>query len=203
MRGRFISIEGIDGAGKSTLASFIEGYLTGRGLNVVLTREPGGTGLAEEIRRLLLLSGDEKFEPMTELLLMFASRAQHIAQVIQPAIEDGIWVLCERFTEATLAYQGGGRGVSPDSIDALAKIVHGGFNPDLSIYLDVTIDEARRRMVSRSKDRFEEELDDFFGRVRKAYLDLVAKREYMVLIDSSLGVDRVNQEVTSLLESWL
>lgn len=203
MRGRFISIEGIDGAGKSTLASFIEGYLTGRGLNVVLTREPGGTGLAEEIRRLLLLSGDEKFEPMTELLLMFASRAQHIAQVIQPAIEDGTWVLCERFTEATLAYQGGGRGVSPDSIEALAKIVHGGFNPDLSIYLDVTIDEARRRMVSRSKDRFEEELDDFFGRVRKAYLDLVAKREYMVLIDSSLGVDRVNQEVTSLLESWL
>lgn len=203
MRGRFISIEGIDGAGKSTLASFIEGYLTGRGLNVVLTREPGGTGLAEEIRRLLLLSGDEKFEPMTELLLMFSSRAQHIAQVIQPAIEDGTWVLCERFTEATLAYQGGGRGVSPDSIEALAKIVHGGFNPDLSIYLDVTIDEARRRMVSRSKDRFEEELDDFFGRVRKAYLDLVAKREYMVLIDSSLGVDRVNQEVTSLLESWL
>lgn len=203
MRGRFITIEGIDGAGKSTLASFIEGYLARRGISVVLTREPGGTTLAEEIRRLLLLSGDEKFEPMTELLLMFASRAQHIAQVIQPAVEEGSWVLCERFTEATLAYQGGGRGVSKDSIEALAKIVHQDFNPDLCIYLDVTIDEARRRMVSRSKDRFEEELDEFFGRVRKAYLDLVRKVDYMVLIDSSLGVERVNHEVSSLLNSWL
>ena len=203
MRGRFITIEGIDGAGKSTLAQFIEQFLTSRDIDVMLTREPGGTGLAEEIRQLLLLSGKEKFEPMTELLLMFASRAQHIAQVIKPAIEAGSWVLCERFTEATLAYQGGGRGVSRADIEALANIVHADFNPDLSVYLDVTIGEARRRMAQRSKDRFEEEHDEFFGRVRSTYLDLVGSREYMIKIDSTQGVEAVNRETTKLLGGWL
>ena len=203
MRGRFITIEGIDGAGKSTVAEYLKLFLDEQNVPVVLTREPGGTKLAEEIRQLLLLSGDESFEPMTELLLMFASRAQHIAKVVKPAIESGSWVVCERFTEATIAYQGGGRRMDRKLIGDLARIVHADFNPDISIYLDTPIEEARRRIADRLKDRFESEYDDFFDRVRDAYLALASDTDYMVLIDSTKGAEAVKEDVKELLTAWL
>lgn len=174
-RGKFITIEGGEGVGKSTQISALRDYLIGRGRSVVVTREPGGTPRAERIRELLLESSDEAMPPTCELLLMFAARSTHIANVIEPALARGEWVVCDRFTDATYAYQGGGRGMSVNEIETLETLVQGKLRPDLTILLDVTLDVSAARAQQRnaaagSTDRFEREQREFFERVRHAYL---------------------------------
>src|SRR4051794_21767419 len=174
MRGRFITLEGIDGAGKSTHAAWIAATLQARGHVVVATREPGGTPVGEALRTLLLR------EPMThdaETLLLFAARREHVEQVIRPALQRGHVVLCDRFTDATYAYQGGGHGVSRAWIRALAQAVHSDCNPDMTLLFDIPTEVSRARLAAaradgRTPDKFEQEAADFFERVRAAYLEL-------------------------------
>lgn len=177
-RGRFITLEGIEGAGKSSLQRQLAAALALQGRVVCATREPGGTPLAEEIRALALDRRADGMPATTELLLMFAARATHVAQRIEPALARGEWVLCDRFTDATRAYQGAGRGIPAAAIEALAEVAHPGLAPDLTLLLDLPPDIglARARQRSAAGDRFEDEALDFFARVRAAYLDL-AKRE--------------------------
>lgn len=177
-RGRFITFEGIEGAGKSSLQKTLVAALAAQGRVVCATREPGGTPLAEEIRALALNRRAEGMPATTELLLMFAARATHVAQRIEPALARGEWVLCDRFTDATRAYQGAGRGIPPEAIEALAEVAHPGLAPDLTLLLDLPPDTglARARQRSAAGDRFEDEALEFFARVRAGYLQL-AKRE--------------------------
>ena len=167
-QGKFISFEGVDGAGKSTHVGAVAQYLRDRGLQVITTREPGGTPLGEKLRELLL------HEPMhleTEALLMFAARREHIAQVIQPAMYRGDWVVSDRFTDASFAYQGGGRQLALDKLQALEQWVHADLQPDLTLLFDVPLEVARERLsAGRALDKFEQEKDDFFQRVREVYL---------------------------------
>ena len=173
MRGKFITLEGIEGAGKSSQRVFIQEFLQRAGKTVLLTREPGGTALGEKIRALLLDHRNKEMASDTELLLMFAARAQHLAQVICPALARGDWVLCDRFTDATYAYQGGGRGISSARIAAMETWVQGELRPDLTLLLDVTEDIGLQRAGQRSTpDRFERERVEFFARVRGAYLEM-------------------------------
>lgn len=182
-RGRFITLEGIEGAGKSTVTAALARELTAEGRVVRSTREPGGTPLAEKIRRVVLERGDEHVSPETETLLMFASRAIHLDNLVRPAIERGEWVLCDRFTDATRAYQGAGRGIQASFIEALAHTVHRGLEPDLTLLLDlpveVGLERARQRRLAAGEavtDRFEAENRQFFERVREGYLE-IARRE--------------------------
>jgi dTMP kinase len=168
-RGKFITLEGIDGAGKSTHINWLESFLRGRGKTVIVTREPGGTPIGEALRRLLLDNG-QVMHPETEALLMFAARREHLDKVILPALNRGDWVISDRFTDASFAYQGGGRKLSQQKLDALEHYVQGEFQPDLTLYFDVAVETARMRTNSvKLADRFEEEQDDFFHRVREAY----------------------------------
>lgn len=168
MRGKFITFEGIDGAGKSTHLAFVAGRLQERGRTVVTTREPGGTALGEKLRDLLL---HEKMHLETEALLMFAARREHLAQVIEPALARGDWVISDRFTDASFAYQGGGRGLARDKLAALEQWVHPGFQPDLTFLFDVPLDVARARLdATRTLDKFEQERDAFFAATRTEYL---------------------------------
>jgi dTMP kinase len=170
MRGRFITLEGIDGAGKSSHLRWIARFLRGRGIRVKLTREPGGTAAGERLRRLVLESR-HRLHAETETLLMFAARREHLAKVIGPALERGIWVVCDRFTDATYAYQSGGSGVPWDKVGALERWVHPGLQPDLTILFDVSPATGRKRTGrKRKRDRFEREQDAYFERVRGAYL---------------------------------
>ena len=170
-RGKFITLEGGEGVGKSTNLSFIKGYLQDHGIAVIATREPGGTQLAEKIRLLLLDAGDESISESTELLLMFAARSQHIGQVIEPALAQGKWVVCDRFTDATYAYQGGGRNMEISTIKWLENLVQDSLSPDLTLLLDAPVEIGIERVRERGKlDRFESEKIDFFERVRQAYL---------------------------------
>lgn len=173
-RGKFITLEGVDGAGKSTHLAWLVGYLQAMGRRVVQTREPGGTPLGEKLRELLL------HEPMhleTEALLMFAARREHLECVIKPAVARGDWVVCDRFTDASFAYQGGGRGLSREKLAQLENWVQEGFQPDLTLLFDLPIDIAARRMAiaARELDRFEQEKTDFHQRVRDAYLARAAQ----------------------------
>lgn len=170
MRGRFITVEGIEGAGKSSNLGFVREGLEARGVSVLTTREPGGTALAEAVRG-ILLGADYALGEDAELLLMFAARAQHLEERIRPALEAGQWVLCDRFTDATYAYQGGGRGVPASRIAALEEWVQGGLRPDLTILLDVPVAVGLERAGRRGEpDRFEREQTAFFERVRETYL---------------------------------
>lgn len=175
-RGRFITFEGIEGAGKSSLQRALAEALTARGHAVCATREPGGTPLAEEIRALALARREGGMPPTTELLLMFAARAAHVAQRVEPALARGEWVLCDRFTDASRAYQGGGRGLDAAGIEALARIAHPHLQPDLTFLLDLPPEAGLARARSRQDngDRFEDEAIAFFGRVRERYLQLAA-----------------------------
>jgi dTMP kinase len=177
-RGRFITFEGIEGAGKSSLQRAVADALTAQGLLVCATREPGGTPLAEEIRQLALARRSDGMPPTTELLLMFAARAAHVCQRLEPALARGEWVLCDRFTDASRAYQGGGRGLDESAIDSLAAIAHPGLSPDLTFLLDLPPEAglARARNRQDNGDRFEDEAVAFFARVRARYLQL-AQRE--------------------------
>jgi len=176
-RGRFITLEGVEGSGKSTLARSLAEALRARGILLHLTREPGGTPLAESIRAVVLARGAEAMPPAAEMLLMFAARAVHVANLIRPALARGEWVLCDRFTDATVAYQGFGRGMDRDAIRQLSAIAHPGLAPDLTLLLDVPPAEGLRRARGRDDggDRFEDEAVSFFERVRQGYLQLAAE----------------------------
>jgi len=200
-QGRFITLEGIEGVGKTTNLGFISEWLQQRGHEVVVTREPGGTALAESIRGLLLDPGQEEMASMTELLLVFAARAQHLAQVIEPALAAGKWVLCDRFTDATYAYQGGGRGMNMQHIATLEQLVQGNRRPDLSLVLDLSPELGLSRARKRAAlDRFEQQTLDFFERVRATYLQRAAENPRMMLIDASLSLDAVQSAIGSQLE---
>ena len=184
MRGRFITFEGIDGAGKSTQIDVIEATLRARGLEVIRTREPGGTPLGEVIRKELL---SVSMDPATETLLFFASRAEHIAQVIRPALERGAWVLSDRFTDATYAYQVGGRGFPAEKVEELERWTHGDLQPDRTVLFDIEPEVAAKRVAqARNLDRFEKENLDFFTRVRNAYLTRAKQSPERFLIVNSM-----------------
>lgn len=169
--GLFITVEGGEGVGKSTNMAFIAEQIRQAGIDLVTTREPGGTALAEQIRQLFLNQSDEPVAEMTELLLVFAARAQHIERVIKPALARGQWVLCDRFTDATYAYQGGGRGLNRSVIATLETLVQGELRPDVTFLLDAPVDVGSARVAARgAEDRLEREQRDFFEKVRNAYL---------------------------------
>lgn len=201
-RGRFITFEGIDGAGKSTHIGYVTSLLKGAGKTVVSTREPGGTPLGEKLRDLVL---HEKMDLETEALLMFASRREHVAQVIEPALARGDWVLSDRFTDASFAYQGGGRGLDRARLDALEQWVHPHLQPHLTLLFDVPLEVARARLsASRTLDKFEMEQADFFARVRTEYLRrAAASNGRIVVIDSTVPVDDVRASLKAALEAWL
>ena len=200
-RGRFVTFEGIDGAGKSTQIAFVDGWLRGRGIDTLLTREPGGTPLGEALRGLLL---HEPMHERTEALLMFAARCEHLAAVIEPALAGGRWVLCDRFTDATYAYQAGGRGVPEADIAALERWVHPALRPDLTFLFDVDPAVAAARLArARRQDRFESERREFFERVRAHYLKRAgAEPARFVRIDTSRDKAVVQQELSAALERW-
>lgn len=205
MRGKFITIEGGEGAGKSTNIPNIELFLQKRGIDYVLTREPGGTKMAEEIRNLLLSPREEQVSCITELLLMFAARSQHLEEVIKPALELGKYVLCDRFIDATYAYQGGGRKLSFDTIRALEGLVLSGLHPDLTILFDIDpVIGLERARVRGQLDRFEREELDFFARVRETYLG-IAKTDpgRCAVIDGSKHQDIVAENLQNILETRL
>jgi len=204
MTARFITLEGIEGAGKSTVAKFVLGWLARRQIPGRLTREPGGTPLAERIRQLVLERGAESLSPVTETLLMFAARDLHLEHVIRPAVARGEWVVCDRFTDATRAYQGSGRGVDADLIESLAGAVHGGLAPDCTLLLDLPVSVGLARARGRAAgdaDRFEAETQAFFERVRAGYLEL-ARREpqRFHVIDAAAPLAAVESRVESILE---
>ena len=204
MRGKFITLEGIEGAGKSSHLASIQEYFQRVGKTVVLTREPGGTALGEKIRELLLDQRNDAMACDTELLLMFAARAQHLAQVICPALARGDWVLCDRFTDATYAYQGGGRGIAPARIAAMETWVQAELRPDLTLLLDVPEDIGLQRAGQRSSpDRFERERVEFFARVRATYLDMAKSNaaRYRV-IDASQPLENVQLNVHEALADF-
>lgn len=202
-RGRFITLEGIEGAGKTTLLQALASSLKERGIGVVTTREPGGTPLAEEIRRLVLERRNEGMPPATELLLMFAARAAHVAQRIEPALARGEWVLCDRFTDASRAYQGGGRGLDQGWIDSLAAVAHPRLQPDLTLLLDLPVEAglARARGRADGGDRFEDEAVAFFSRVRACYLAIAASEPARVkVLDAKLPTADLLQRALDLIE---
>ncbi len=209
MRGRFITVEGGEGVGKSTNLAFIEHCLLKRGASVTVTREPGGTILGEALRQLLLSTEGDSPVPMAELLMMFAARAQHLVTVIEPALARGEWVLCDRFTDATYAYQGAGRGMSTSAINTLERLVHGQRQPDLSVLLDVSPEIGMARASARGElDRFEREQQDFFQRVRSGYHDRIAVQpERWLVVDASQPLDAVQvallDELNPVIDRWL
>ena len=202
--GRFITLEGIEGAGKSTVARMVCEWLTGRSIPVRLTREPGGTPLAERVRQIVLERGEEKLSPVTETLLMFSARGIHVENLIRPALARGEWVVCDRFTDATRAYQGSGRGVDTAWIDSLATAVYGNLQPDCTLLLDLppAIGLARARQRSGlAADRFEAETEAFFARVRAGYLDLARREPQRVrVVDAALELEQVKAQVVRELE---
>lgn len=201
-RGRFITLEGLDGAGKSTHLTWLVETLRDRDRTVIQTREPGGTPLGEKLRALLLA------DPMhleTEALLMFAARREHIAQVIEPALRRGEWVVCDRFTDASFAYQGGGRGLARDKLEALEQWVQGSLQPDLTLLFNLPADLARQRVVGmgRELDRFEREQGAFFERVRGAYLErAAASAGRMRIIDASKSIDEIKVELEEIIATY-
>ncbi|MDA8786472.1 dTMP kinase [Porticoccaceae bacterium] len=204
MRGKFITIEGTEGVGKTTNIQFIQSWLHSKQLAYLCTREPGGTPLAEQIRELLLAPREELVCDTAELLLMFAGRAQHLNQVIEPALEDGAWVLCDRFTDATYAYQGAGRGMGTSLISELELIVQGSLRPDLTLILDIPVEVGLKRASERSApDRFEQEKTEFFDRVRNGYLQIADQHpDRCVVIDASQPLDEVQRELSIALEAF-
>ncbi|WP_339337782.1 dTMP kinase [uncultured Oceanicoccus sp.] len=204
-RGLFITIEGGEGVGKSTNIDFIAQRLQRQGIPFILTREPGGTPLAEDIRQLLLTPRDEAVAENTELLLMFAARAQHIAEVIEPALAKGQWVVCDRFTDATFAYQGGGRGIPMAKIADLEQWVQGDLRPDFTLLLDAAIEVGMSRASKRGAlDRFEQEQQNFFENVRAAYLNLAKQHSHRYrVIDASQSLAQVQQSLLTVIDEMM
>lgn len=205
--GLFITLEGIEGVGKSTQIKFIQNYLTTKHIPNIVTREPGGTPIAEAIRR-ILLNPQEHEELLTkdsELLLLFAGRSQHIEHIIKPALAKKTWVICDRFTDASYAYQGGGRGESSEKIAFLEKWIQHGLYPDCVLLLDAPVDAALQRTKNRGKpDRIEAEEHDFFERVRETYLKRAKKfPERYKVIDANLTVEKVQDQIKQILDSMV
>lgn len=205
MRGRFITLEGGEGAGKSSQVARISRWLEQHGHAVVNTREPGGTPLSEILRDLVLHGGHREMSPMTELLLVFAARAQHVDQLIRPSLAAGQTVLCDRFTDASFAYQGGGRGLPVEDIEALEMLVQRDLRPDLTLLLDVPVETGLARARGRdSEDRFETESQRFLERVRQAYLERARHEpERFAVIDASASEDAVWNSIRIVLETRL
>jgi dTMP kinase len=205
MKGQFITIEGVEGVGKTTNIAFIRKLLTDRDIHYVVSREPGGTAFAEKIRDLLLSHHRERICEMTELLMIFAARAQHIEHVIAPALDAGKWVVCDRFTDATYAYQGGGRGLDINTIARLESMVQGVLRPALTLILDLPPEIGLQRARTRGDlDRFEEEKIDFFNRVRENYLQRAAlEPNRCKVIDASLPLASVQSDIRTYLEEIL
>ena len=204
MRGKFITIEGTEGVGKTTNMAFIKAWLEAKKLPYISTREPGGTPLAEQVRELLLAPRAELVCSASELLLMFAGRAQHIDQVIEPALVEGNWILCDRFTDATYAYQGAGRNMGSDLISKLETLVQGSLRPDLTLILDIPVEIGLKRASARSEpDRFELEQVEFFERVRRGYLGIAEQDPGRCkLIDASQPLEQVQSQITTVLEAF-
>ena len=200
MRGKFITLEGMDGAGKSTHIPDIIKLLENKGVEVVATREPGGTALGEQLRTLLL---NDPMHPETETLLMFAARREHIAKVIEPALTRGAWVLSDRFTDATYAYQSGGRGVLANKVIELEAWVQGSLQPDLTLLFDVPVEVSVARLASaRTPDKFERESSEFFTKIRNAYLDRANKNpNRFCIINSNQALDDVKVEVENVIST--
>lgn len=201
--GVFVSIEGGEGAGKSSVIAAVRATLEARGIPYRMTREPGGTPLAEALRALVLDPANAGLTPEAEVLMMFAARAQHVAEVIRPTLAAGTWVLSDRYTDASFAYQGGGRGVSVAALEWLERFATAGLRPDRTILLDVAVDEGRRRVARRGedRDRMEREDDDFFDRVRRAYLERAAADPGRFrIVDAGRPLDRVVADVVAELE---
>jgi len=206
----FVTLEGIEGVGKSTQVARLSTALTARGIAHVVTREPGGTPLAESIRQVVLTAGEETLPPTAELLLMFAARAVHLANHIEPALRAGRWVICDRFTDATYAYQGGGRRLSAEPIRELENMVQGARRPDLTILLDAPVASAMARAAARNAgsvaDRFERERSEFFERVRNVYLSrAAAEPDRIILIDATQSIEEVGASILEKLKarSWI
>ena len=204
MSGKFITLEGLDGAGKSTHLAGLAQVLRERGLTVRTTREPGGTALGEKLRQ-LLLDRDQRLHPETETLLMFAARHEHLDKIIRPALAAGAWVLCDRFTDATFAYQSGGSGVSWARIEALERWVHADLQPDLTVYLDVPPELGRaRRDRIKAPDRFEQEAEAFFERVRAAYLRRAREAPARIrVIDASATIPEIARHLENVLDELI
>lgn len=204
-RGIFITIEGVEGVGKSTNIEFIKQYLGNLNIDYLVTREPGGTLLAENIRDLLLSIGDDSPVELCELLLIFSARAQHIEKVIEPALKGGTWVICDRFTDATYAYQGGGRGMNAKLISELETMVQGSLRPDLTIILDLDPETGLSRARNRGElDRFEKEHVDFFMKVREVYLQIATNYpERCAVINAGNELDEVSRDIELLLKTRL
>lgn len=204
-KGFFISLEGVEGVGKSTILSHVKSLLDERGIEYIVTREPGGTPMAESIRRILLDQYNETVSDVTELLLMFASRSQNVSEVILPALSSGKWVIADRFTDASFAYQGGGRGLDLSSIEMLARLVQGSLQPDLTLLLDAPVEVGLARVSERGEhDRIELEKKDFFRRVREQYLTMAKDNasRYRV-IDAERPLDEVKRQVSQVMKTVL
>lgn len=204
MKGKFVTLEGTEGVGKSTNIACIERWLSSRGIDFISTREPGGTELGEELRTLLLSHRSQPVDVMTELLLMFAARAQHLSEKILPALAKGTWVLCDRFTDATFAYQGSGRGIDTRLIQTLADLVQGELQPDLTLVLDIDPEVGLARVQARGeRDRFEAEEIAFFTRVRQGYYQQIASQpERFRVIDAAQNEQRVAADINAVLDQF-
>jgi dTMP kinase len=203
-RGKFITFEGIDGAGKSTHLAWAADLLRGRDVSLIVTREPGGTILGEKLRQ-ILLADYQRIHPETETLMLFTARRQHLEDVIRPALQRGVWVLCDRFTDASFAYQGGGRGVAKQKLEELERWVHPDLQPDLTLLFDVSVELGQSRVARiKSPDRFEREDVEFFSRVRNAYLERLQQwPNRMVGFDGSKPIADIQREIEQrLLAIW-
>ena len=204
-KGLFVTLEGIEGAGKSTVVDFIEDFLTKEGHVVIKTREPGGTVIGEQIREILLKNENSTLTYDTELLLVFSARAQHIQEVILPALSSGKTILCDRFTDASYAYQGGGRGIDASRINLLEKWVQGDLRPNLTLLFDLDVSIGMQRTKKRSDaDRFEQEEINFFEKIRNTYLER-AKNEpqRFRIINSALSLENVKEQIVTILKDYL
>ena len=200
MSGQFITIEGIECVGKSTNAKFIENTLNKKGYKTLVTREPGGSGVGEKIRNILLFENKDTLSPMTELLLLFAAREKHINEIIKPALRQGIWVICDRFTDASFAYQGFGREMGFDKVNALKSLIQKDFEPELTILLDAPLEIITSRRKLNPNDRFESEDKAFFERVRNGYLELAnIFDERVKVIDASKNIQEVQDQILILI----
>ena len=201
MSGLFITVEGIECVGKSTNTKFISNYLNKKGIKTHTTREPGGTLLGEKIRNILLYKDNENLTPLSELLLLFAARDANIEKVIKPALQDGKWVICDRFTDASFAYQGFGRQLGYETVASLKEIVHANFDPDITFLLDAPLNVIKSRRKLNANDRFESESDDFFNKVRNGYLEIADRfPDRVTVIDASKPIQNVQNQIVKYLK---
>jgi len=204
MSGLFITIEGIECVGKSTNAKFISYLLNKKNIKTHVTREPGGTSLGEKIRKILLFEKNDSISPLGELLLLFAAREKHINEVIKPNLEQGKWVISDRFTDASFAYQGFGRGLGFDQVNQLKQIIQNDFDPDLTFLLDAPIDVIKSRRKLNPNDRFESEDKEFFEKVRQGYLQLASVfNDRVRIIDATQPIEQVQSEIQSYLLEFI